>query len=195
MTKSELRKKYLQQREAFSREEVLSLSQKIFRNFIENFKLEEGQKIHCFLSIPEKGEVHTEMFLNEFFRKNIRVFVPKIFKNKLISIEINSETTLLKSSWGISEPERNEDSGENIFDFVITPLLYCDGKGNRVGYGKGYYDGFFEKIKPDSIKVGVSFFNPAEEIDDVWNNDIPLDYLVTPTTLLSFFGTASKSTK
>ena len=195
MTKSEIRKKYLQQREALSQEKVFSLSQEIFRNFIEKFELKKGQKVHCFLSIPEKGEVNTQLFLNEFFRNNIRVFVPKIFKNKLISIEITPDTPLLKNLWGISEPQTNEDSGEKDFVFVITPLLYCDFHGNRVGYGKGYYDGFFEKINPDSVKVGVSFFDPEEEIDDVWKNDIPLDYLVTPTEVLSFFGTASKSTK
>ena len=29
------------------------------------------------------------------------------------------------------------------FDYVVTPLLYSDDKGNRVGYGKGFYDAFF----------------------------------------------------
>lgn len=195
MIKSEIRKKYLQQREALSQEKVLSLSQEIFRNFIEKFEVKKGQKVHCFLSIPEKGEVHTQLFLNEFFRNNIRIFVPKIFKNKLISIEITPDTPLLKNLWGISEPQSNEDSGEKDFDFVITPLLYCDHKGNRVGYGKGYYDGFFESVNPRALKIGLNFFGPDEVIDDVWENDIPLDYLITPVEVLSFFGTASKSTK
>ncbi|MGZ5273749.1 MAG: 5-formyltetrahydrofolate cyclo-ligase [Kaistella sp.] len=195
MTKSEIRKKYLRQREALSQEKVLSLSQEIFRNFIEKFEVKKGQKVHCFLSIPEKGEVNTQLFLNEFFRNNIRVFVPKIFKIKLISIEITPDTPLLKNLWGISEPETNEDSGEKDFDFVITPLLYCDRKGNRVGYGKGYYDGFFESVNPRAVKIGLNFFGPDEVIDDVWENDIPLDYLITPVEVLSFFGTASKSTK
>ncbi|MBU4537347.1 MAG: 5-formyltetrahydrofolate cyclo-ligase [Weeksellaceae bacterium] len=195
MTKAELRKKYLEKRESLSQDEVLSLSEAIFQNFIHQFKRSENQKIHCFLSIPEKGEVNTQIFENFFFENGIRVFVPKIFRNKLISVEITSETPVIKNSWGIPEPESNEDSGEKNFDFVITPLLYCDRHGNRVGYGKGYYDGFFEDINPNSVKIGVNFFNPDEEIDDVWKNDIPLDYLVTPTTVLSFGGTASKSTK
>ena len=195
MTKSEIRKKYLRQREALSQEMVLSLSQEIFRNFIEKFEVKKGQKVHCFLSIPEKGEVNTQLFLNEFFRNNIRVFVPKIFKNKLISIEITPDTPFLKNLWGISEPQTNEVSGEKDFDFVITPLLYCDRIGNRVGYGKGYYDAFFESVNPRAVKIGLNFFGPDEVIDDVWENDIPLDYLITPVEVLSFFGTASKSTK
>ncbi|WP_332020468.1 5-formyltetrahydrofolate cyclo-ligase, partial [Kaistella sp.] len=75
------------------------------------------------------------------------------------------------------------------------PLLYCDQQGNRVGYGKGYYDGFFETVNVETLKIGISFFGPDEEIDDLRENDIPLDYLVTPAEVLSFLGAASKSTK
>ncbi len=195
MKKNELREKYLKKRESLSQDEILALSGKIFNNFSENFMLKDLQKVHCFLSMPEKGEVNTQLFLNEFFKRDIRVFVPKIYRKKLISVEITAETPLLKNSWGIREPESNEDSGETNFDFVITPLLYCDHQGNRVGYGKGYYDGFFETVNAETLKIGLSFFRPDEEIDDLRENDIPLDYLVTPTEVLSFLGAASKSTK
>ncbi|UFK98747.1 5-formyltetrahydrofolate cyclo-ligase [Kaistella faecalis] len=195
MIKSEIRKKYLHKRENLSQGEVTNLSEKIFKNFTEKFALKENLKVHCFLSIPEKGEVDTQLFLNEFFKNKIRVFVPKIYKKKLISVEITQETPLLKNSWGISEPESNEDSKERNFDYVLTPLLYCDIHGNRVGYGKGYYDGFFETVSPETLKIGLNFFGPDENIDDVWENDIALDYLITPAETLSFLGTASKSIK
>ena len=195
MKKNELREKYLKKREMLSQDEVLALSGKIFNNFSESFTLKDHQKVHCFLSIPEKGEVDTQFFLNTFFKNNIRVFVPKIYRKKLISVEISSEIPLLKNSWGISEPESNEDSGERDFDYVLTPLLYCDQQGNRVGYGKGYYDGFFETVNAETLKIGLSFFSPEQEINDLRENDVPLDYLITPAEVLSFLGTGSKSTK
>ena len=105
---------------------------------------------------------------------------------KLISIEVNPETQFLKNSWDIFEPESNEDSGITDFDFVITPLLYCDHNGNRVGYGKGFYDELFKNIEQNSLKIGVNFFSPYETIEDIWENDIPLDYLITPTEVLAF---------
>ena len=162
MIKAEIRKKYLQKRENLSPEEALDQSAKIFNNFIENFTLREIEKVHCFLSIPEKGEVDTQLFLEEFFRKNIRVFVPKIYRKKLISVEITPETVLLKNSWGILEPESNEDSDEKDFDYVLTPLLYCDRSGNRVGYGKGFYDGFFETVNSKTLKIGLNFSDPMK---------------------------------
>ncbi|MBF8458100.1 5-formyltetrahydrofolate cyclo-ligase [Kaistella sp. G5-32] len=195
MLKSELRKKYIEQRETLSQDEVLSLSEKIFHHFLDKFTLEENQKVHCFLSMLEKKEIDTRFFIDYFFKNKIRVFVPKIFKGKLISVEINQETAFIKSFYGITEPESNIDSGEKDFDFVITPLLYCDQHGNRIGYGKGFYDNFFGSINPNSIKVGVGLFAPNEDIDDVWEKDFPLDYLVTPVEVLSFLGLTSKSTK
>jgi 5-formyltetrahydrofolate cyclo-ligase len=120
------------------------------------------------------------------------VFVPKIADTKLISVGIFKDSEFAVNQWGISEPVSNEDSGITDFDFVITPLLYCDSAGNRVGYGKGFYDEFFESVSRRSKKIGVNYFNPDENIDDIREEDIPLDYLVTPTDVLSFFDKGSE---
>ena len=195
MTKKEIRKKYTEKRKTLSQDEVLLLSERIFNNIFQFFTFSENQKVHCFLPISIKKEFDTQRFIDELLKRNIRVFVPKIVDEKLISVEINAKTNFIKSHWGIPEPESNEDSGEKDFDFVITPLLYSDNQGNRVGYGKGFYDDFSQNINPNSQKIGVNFFDPDEEIDDVWEGDIPLDYLVTPTAVLSFGDGKSKSTK
>ncbi|KIC65029.1 5-formyltetrahydrofolate cyclo-ligase [Chryseobacterium taiwanense] len=186
MLKAELRKKYTQKRKALSTDEAFLLSEKVFENFIAYFNPKEGEKVHVFIPILERKEINTQLFIDFFLKQKIRVFVPKIVENKLINIEIFADTLFETSNWGIPEPVSNEDSGETFFHYVITPLLYCDEKGNRVGYGKGFYDGFFENTSKDVKKIGVNYFNPDENIDDVWENDIPLDYLVTPTDVLSF---------
>lgn len=186
MLKAELRKKYMQKRKALSVDEAFLLSENIFKNFIDYFKPVSGQKVHVFIPIEKFNEINTQSFINYFFNQNIRVYVPKIVEG-LISVEIFPDTAFETNSWGVFEPISNEDSGETHFDYVITPLLYCDLNGNRVGYGKGFYDGFFQSISPGSKKIGVNYFNPDELIDDVWENDIPLDYLVTTTDVLSFF--------
>lgn len=187
MLKAELRKKYMQKRKALSPDEAFLLSGKIFENFITYFKPHTGQKVHIFVPIEKFNEIDTQIFIQYFLAQNIRVYVPKIVADQLITIEIFEDTLFETNSWGISEPVSNEDSGENDFHYIITPLLYCDHKGNRVGYGKGFYDGFFQSVSPEAKKIGVNYFDPDEYIDDAWENDIPLDYLVTPTEVLSFF--------
>ncbi|WP_159473129.1 5-formyltetrahydrofolate cyclo-ligase [Chryseobacterium sp. 18068] len=186
MKKSEFRKIYLEKRNNLSQDEISLLSKRIFKNFINYFKPVSDQKIHIFIPIEKFKEINTQIFIDYFLSRNIKIFVPKIVDTKLISVEIFSDTQFETNNWGISEPVSNEDSEVLDFDFVITPLLYCDFKGNRVGYGKGFYDQFFENISKDSKKIGVNYFNPDDMIDDIWENDITLDYLVTPTEVLSF---------
>ncbi|WP_454048135.1 5-formyltetrahydrofolate cyclo-ligase [Chryseobacterium sp. Marseille-Q8038] len=186
MLKAELRKKYTQKRKALSPDEAFLLSENIFENFIHYFNPKESEKVHVFVPIPVRKEIDTQIFIRYFLAHNIRVYVPKIVGDQLINIEVFEETVFETNSWGISEPVSNEDSGENAFDYVITPLLYCDKKGNRVGYGKGFYDGLFQNVSAETKKIGVNYFDPDEYVDDVWENDIPLDYLVTPTKVLSF---------
>lgn len=186
MLKAELRKKYMQQRKALSRDEAFLLSEKIFKNFITYFKPQAGQKIHIFVPIEKFNEIDTQIFINHFLMQNIRVYVPKVVGDQLISIEVFNDTVFEINSWGISEPVSNKDSGETDFHYVITPLLYCDPNGNRVGYGKGFYDRLFQSVPSETKKIGVNYFDPDVFIDDVWENDIPLDYLVAPTAVLSF---------
>ncbi|KAA2221149.1 5-formyltetrahydrofolate cyclo-ligase [Chryseobacterium sediminis] len=186
MLKAELRKKYTQKRKALSTDEAFLLSEKIFESFINHFNPQKGEKVHIFIPIPARKEIDTQIFIHYFLAENIRVYVPKIVGDRLINIEIFEDTVFETNSWGISEPVSNEDSGENNFQYVITPLLYCDRKGNRVGYGKGFYDGLFRDISTRTKKIGVNYFDPDEYVDDVWENDIPVDYLVTPTEVLSF---------
>ncbi|WP_262150774.1 5-formyltetrahydrofolate cyclo-ligase [Chryseobacterium foetidum] len=188
MQKSELRKIYLDKRKSLSEKYIFKYSNDIFENFINHFKPLPNQKIHIFIPIEKFKEINTQIFIDYFLSRKIRVFVPKIVDTKLISVEIFSDSKFEVNNWGISEPISNVDSEILDFDFVITPLLYCDAKGNRVGYGKGFYDGFFSSISKDSKKIGVNYFNPDDSVDDFWENDIPLDYLVTPTAVLSFAG-------
>lgn len=188
MNKAEIRKQYIAKRKTLSRDEVLSFSKGIFEQFLSYFGNLDLQKVHLFLSVEKFNEVETKLFIDYFLEKGARVFVPKMIGSKLIALELTQETALEKNSWGILEPVGTRDSGVYDFDIVLTPLLYADSKGNRVGYGKGFYDGFFSSISQKTLKVGIGFFTPKEEVDDLNEFDVPLDYLVTPTEVLSFTG-------
>ena len=102
-------------------------------------------------------------FIKYFWDKGISVFVPKMVQNEIKTIQLKPDTLLKENNWGILEPE--DDFVEYIkFDIVITPLLYCDNQGNRVGYGKGFYDMFFSKNRPQRPK-SRSWFFPTNSID------------------------------
>lgn len=169
-------------------------SKKIFENFSESFSVSEGQNVHVFLSIEKFNEVETNSFINYFKKHGARIFVPKMIKGKLIAVELGEEKSLVKNNFGILEPQSLENECSH-FDLIITPLLYADAEGNRVGYGKGYYDGFFSNINENALKIGVGFFSPLEIVEDIEEHDVTLDYLITPDSILSFSGLEKKSKK
>ena len=70
---------------------------------------------------------------------------------------------------------------------VFVPLLAFDEKGNRVGYGKGFYDKFLANCKPETIKIGLSFFEAEDKIKEISENDMQLNYCVTPNKIYSFY--------
>ena len=187
MFKKDLRKIYLEKRMTLSKDEVNFLSEKIFDKFILQFNVIENQKVSIFLPISKFNEINTLEFIKFLWSKRVNVFIPKIIDKDLNSIKFTSETILIENSWGILEPLSNQNE-ETVFDYVITPLLYCDSFGNRVGYGKGFYDKFFQTINSDAKKIGVNYFSPTDIIDDISELDVKLDYLITPDEILSFSG-------
>mgnify|MGYP000318084621 CR=1 FL=1 len=109
------------------------------------------------------------------------------FKNlTLVHFLMTDNTKIKKNSYNIPEPVEGIEVPDAKIDVVFVPLLAYDKFGNRVGYGKGFYDTFLSKCPEDAIKIGLSFFEPEETIDDVSPTDIRLDYCVTPTTNYSF---------
>mgnify|MGYP001550895887 CR=1 FL=1 len=90
---------------------------------------------------------------------------------------------LLKNAYHILEPATAElHTGE--VDMVLVPLLAFDVRGYRAGYGKGFYDRFLQGL--DTLKIGLSFFGPLEQIDDIDVYDVRLDACITPEKIYRF---------
>jgi 5-formyltetrahydrofolate cyclo-ligase len=99
---------------------------------------------------------------------------------------LTDNTKIKKNSYNVPEPIDGLEVPDVKIDVVFVPLLAFDKQGNRVGYGKGFYDNFLNKCKPETIKIGLSFFSPEEKIEDISANDMKLDFCVTPDEIFSF---------
>ena len=99
---------------------------------------------------------------------------------------LTDSTRIKKNFYNIPEPVDGIEVPVAKIDVVFVPLLAYDTLGNRVGYGKGFYDIFLSGCKTTTLKIGLSFFPPEEKITDVSENDIRLDYVVTPKEVFAF---------
>ena len=188
MKKSELRKQYNKKRQALSSDTVENLSLKIANRALE-LPIWDRSTYSLFLSITPKKEVDTEFLLNILQGKDKNVTLSKSdFKtHEMIHYLLTDNTVIKTNSYGIPEPQGGIEVQLNQIEVVFIPLLVYDYKGNRIGYGKGFYDRFLAQCNPSTIKIGLSFYLPEDEvISDLNPSDIPLDYCVTPGSVLKF---------
>jgi 5-formyltetrahydrofolate cyclo-ligase len=189
VTKAALRKIYKNKRKQISLREMQRWSDLILINF-QKLDLPFIDCVHTYLAIEEQNEVDTLNIIRYLKFKNpgIKVVVPKINLDagEMKHYIFNDESQMSANSFGIVEPVNGEKVMAAEIDLVLTPLLAFDKKGYRVGYGKGFYDSFFKQCKPGVLKIGVSFFEPEEIIEDINSNDVALDDCVTPYKIYTF---------
>ena len=187
MKKNDLRIKYKKLRQEFSSEEIEEKSLEIANNLL-NLPIWDYSYFHLFLSISEKKEIDTEPILHILQGKDKNIVVSKTdFENfRLTNYLLTDSTILRKSKYGIPEPVDGIEVPPAKIEVVFVPLLAFDEKGNRIGYGKGFYDRFLSSCTGETIKVGLSFFEAEPRISEVSEEDIPLDFCVTPTKFYRF---------
>lgn len=187
MTKSEFRKKYKDLRSKLSSDEIDDKSIVIANRVLE-LLIWNKEYYHIFLAIKEHKEVNTEFVLSILSGKDKNIILSKSdFETSTMQHFLLTDSTIIKTNkWNIPEPVDGIEIQPNKMDVVFIPLLAFDKQGNRVGYGKGFYDKFLSDCKPETIKIGLSFFEAEEIIQDVSKSDVRLDFCVTPERTYKF---------
>ena len=183
--KTFLRSHYKKKRLSLTKQEVDDLSQRVCKQ-LDKLNIWKLKHYHIFISILKYNELDTSSIINKLKSEQKIIIVPKISNNELVHIAINDETEFGLNEFGIKEPnDGNHFIIENL-DIIFIPLLAFDIEGHRVGYGKGYYDRFLKLTNNSTLKIGLSFFDPINKILDIDDNDVKLDYCVTPKQVHKF---------
>lgn len=188
MTKEEIREIYLEKRRALSPKQLENISDAICHHTFSNYQL-EGKKISLFLPIEGKKEINTYRIWEKAMSFDAQVAVPKAnFRtNEMKQVLFESEDQLEISTFGIPEPKKGRVIAAEHFDYVFVPLLAIDTKGNRVGYGKGFYDRFLRKCSPRCKFIGLNHFDELiDEIEDVQFHDVKLNACISPGKIHRF---------
>jgi len=105
----------------------------------------------CCLYLSMGGEVSTDILLAESFKRNKKVFIPKIIGKRsedMFMLQVPSMSTInefAKNNWGIPEPSleliatSQDGTYSGLIDVVLLPGVAFDKRCNRIGHGKGYY--------------------------------------------------------
>jgi len=186
--KKALRQKMLKRRSGLDKKEVEELSLKITKKLIESIYFEKAKVLMTYINF--NNEVRTREIIEECWLRGKKVIVPICKKDEtdLIPSELKSFEELQKSSFGVLEPSVTFWRSFPIeeIDLVLVPGLAFDLKGQRLGYGKGYYDHFLKKLLPHSFTVGLAFEEQILPQVPAEDHDVPLKALLTPERWIIF---------
>lgn len=161
--------------------EFTSLFLKYYKNKIIFKKLEKFTKQsdskNILLYIPLGIEVDVKPLINSLRkRKDTTVYVP-FMQGESFKI-VKYRLPLHKKRFGIKEPNNSFFKARKI-DLAIVPVVGVDKLNKRIGFGKGMYDRFFDKLgyKPIMVFTQLILCKSEKILSD--NYDIQADYIIT----------------
>lgn len=187
MIKADLRKIYKEKRNNLSSSQVDKMEDLILIQF-QNFGFDIPDNVMVYAPCDDKGEYDPILIIDYCKFKNpaVQLSYPVINGDEIKAVLVNEDTAFAKNAFGIEEPVASSLMLPENIEMILVPLLAFDKKGQRVGYGKGFYDRFLKKCPDSTLKIGLTFFAPETSIEDANEFDVPLDYCITPMEVYYF---------
>lgn len=139
--------------------------------------------IGIFIYVSLQKEVDTHGIIKQALKDKKRVFVPKVIslKQGMVAVEIKDFSCLKKcGKYKILEPvDFNENINKDDIDLAIVPGLAFDRKGDRIGYGGGFYDRFFVGLNKNVPKIALAYDFQIIDYVPKSNHDICVDKIIT----------------
>lgn len=185
MNKENLRREFLKKRNEFNRDTVMDKSECITNSFCSTDLYLNSKTIFIYINI--NSEVSTKMLIERAWKDGKKVAVPITGKNRhMFFSTINSFDGLLKTSFGTMEPNKllhSEAFPDNASAFIIPGAVF-DIYKNRLGYGGGFYDTYFEK-NVNCKKIAFAFdFQVIKDELPVEKHDKKMDFIITEKKII-----------
>lgn len=137
---------------------------------------------HTFLPINRNNELNTWPLVEELHKADVEVvlsvsdFSSLTMRHFIYSPEIKFQL----NKFDIPEPINAADADTTNLEMILIPLLAADKNGNRIGYGKGFYDRLLADLPSGLLKVGVNLAPLFDRFDFKESHDVKLDLCITP---------------
>lgn len=158
--KAEIRKQVLARRDALSVGERRSLSERITARLL---ALEAYRDAGCIMAYASFGsEFDTADFLADLRAQGKTLVLPALERgSRALRLHVVSDpaSQLVAGVWGILQPRADlcPQIAPAQLEFVLVPGVAFTRRGERLGYGGGYYDGFIRSLARRPPLVAAAF--------------------------------------
>jgi 5-formyltetrahydrofolate cyclo-ligase len=185
-TKAALREYVLTNRKLLSDDFLKDANEKLVENVLDFLEEYDLLSVHCFLPIANNNEPDTWLLIKELLALDYEIMtsVTNFKKKSMKHCWVKKNTLYVQGAMGIPEPKNCESADVMEAEMVLIPLLACDKKGNRIGYGKGYYDELLSSMNQNVLKVGLNLTSTFDLFPFKESHDVNLDFCITPTQII-----------
>ncbi len=148
------------------------------------FSLPEFKSARAILFfVSFRSEVETVPMIRRVLGDGKRVILPKVKGKELELFEIhNFDKDVSPGAWGILEPCETAPAKLDALDIILVPGAAFDERGNRIGYGAGFYDKLLSEFKKPTIAIAFEQqIVPKVPTDP---HDMPVQKIVTEKRII-----------
>ncbi len=128
---------------------------------------------------PLKGEIDIFSLHKKAFLAGKIICYPKVQKDHIDFYQVDDPHKLVLGAFGIMEPaEYSKVVSPGEIDLLVVPGVCFDRQGNRIGFGKGFYDRYLAGY--DGTSVGCCYACQLVEKIETSDHDVPVDILILP---------------
>lgn len=182
MNRDDIRRAMKARRDDLSGILMAEMSVRICERLITRPEYKQAKRIMCYVSCGH--EVQTGGLIRAAIHAGHEVYAPVIREGrKMDAVRIDPDGPMALNRYSIPEPVGGEPVDLSTLDLVIAPGLAFDRKGNRLGYGKGYYDRFLARCSCPAIALAYGFQIVPEGIK-ASAHDIPMRAVITEDEII-----------
>ncbi|MEP6656742.1 MAG: 5-formyltetrahydrofolate cyclo-ligase [Betaproteobacteria bacterium] len=184
--KAELRQRLHASRNALLPADRERFSESITRSVLALDDYRRARTVMAYMTFG--SEFMTRRFVHHLFCEGKLLVLPRIRRadNRLELYQVRDlDNDLAAGPWGIREPRPDACATVELpaVDFVLVPGLAFNVQGDRLGYGRGYYDRLLVDRHPRTALVAAAFSVQLVEHVPVGEHDVPVDLVITERSI------------
>lgn len=196
-TKKEIRKRILTERLALEPEECENASHSICIRLLEQKWYKDAQNICVYMAIKQEADLLE--FIQQAWKDGKNIYAPRIYKPKNLQAHenimdfyaIGKLSDLEQGSFGVLEPVQ----WAHMYVPKEPTILFVPGvafsmNGNRIGYGKGYYDRYLQKYRDEVYPIGIAYELQLLDAFQTEKQDIPMTEIITEKRKVTIYDEA-----
>jgi 5-formyltetrahydrofolate cyclo-ligase len=177
--KAAMRKSRRAMRNSIPQSARAARAERIVSRVLEEPAWKAARRIGLFWPMLDRNEVDVRPLDRAARDQGKTVAYPILLNQMDMALLVSDPSELDERGHGFAEPPENAPPIEPADLVIIVPALAVDSNGQRVGYGRGFYDRLLRRMAPPAFALAVAYdFDVVAEVP-VTEGDYPVDMVVT----------------